>query len=65
MMLHRAALMSQASHAMYCANAYCTNVLRCADACVAAQVACDAPEALLENDVGVIAEFLAAKLKDW
>jgi hypothetical protein len=29
------------------------------------QVACEAPEALLGNDVGVIAEFLAAKLKDW
>ncbi|KAF6257917.1 Dos2-interacting transcription regulator of RNA-Pol-II-domain-containing protein [Scenedesmus sp. NREL 46B-D3] len=27
--------------------------------------ACDAPEVLLAGDVGVIADFLAAKLKDW
>lgn len=32
--------------------------------CVA-QAACDAPEVLLAGDVGVIADFLAAKLKDW
>jgi hypothetical protein len=29
------------------------------------QVAVDSPEALLAGDVGVIADFLAAKLKDW
>lgn len=40
-------------HAL-CTFLYCCN-----------QVASEAPEALLAGDVGVIADFLAAKLKDW
>jgi hypothetical protein len=47
---------------MHCIHLCCAAV--CA-AAAAAQVAMEAPEALLVHDVGVIAEFLAAKLKDW